>query len=109
MLQNNDCHDLFVGLSTSIVAGIILIITVPVTAIITAIITIIIMYLLCIKHNKQSDGVPPETDHGAIRTASLTSPEISNNPSYGLQVKCTTPTQINLTTVPIAVYEPTYI
>ena len=29
------------------------------TAIITAIITIIIMYLLCIKHNKQSEEVLP--------------------------------------------------
>ncbi len=82
------------------------VITVPVTAIITAIITIIIMYLLRIKHNKQS-WVPPETD--AIHISSLTSPEISNNASYGLQVQCNTPTQINRTTVPNALYdEPTY-
>ena len=50
----------YVGLSSLLlVAGISVAITVPVTAIITAIITIIIMYLLCIKHNKQSEEVLP--------------------------------------------------
>ena len=54
----------YVGLSSSlVVAGISVAITVPVTAIITAIITIIIMYLLCIKHNKQSEEVLPSNDY----------------------------------------------
>ncbi len=52
------------GLSSLLlVAGISVAITVPVTAIITAIITIIIMYLLCIKHNKQSEEVLPNNDY----------------------------------------------
>ena len=61
---------------------------------------------MCGKHNKHS-GVSPKRD--VIHTSSMTSPEINNNASYGLQVKCNIPTQINLNTVPNAVYEPTYI
>ena len=76
------------GLSSSVAAGISVVITVPVTAIITAIITIIIMYLLCIKHNKQSD-VPPKKPDDVLTFTAL---DMSSNTAYG-QTNCIPPTQ----------------
>ena len=76
----------FVGLSSSVVAGISVVITVPVTAIITAIITIIIMYLLCIKHNKHSE-VPPSDYETPVETS--TGLEMKSNTAYGQVIHTT--------------------
>ena len=78
-----------VGLSISVAVGITLVIAVPVTAIITAIITIIIMYLLCIKHNKQSEVPPSDCD---TQISSSLGVAIEINTAYG-QVDSITPTQ----------------
>ena len=87
------------GLSSSVVAGISVVITVPVTAIITAIITIIIMYLLCIKHNKQS-WVPP-SDYETPVEPSSTGLEMKSNTAYGQVIHTTD----NSKPTPPAVYE----
>ena len=51
--------------------------------IITAIITIIIMYLLCIKHNKQS-WVPPSDYETPVETS--TGLEMKSNTAYGASI-----------------------
>ena len=84
-----------VGLSISVAVGISVLLTVviivPVTAIITAIITIIIMYLLCIKHNKQSEV--PSSDCDTQLSSSLgLGVAMEINTAYG-QVDCITSTQ----------------
>ncbi len=59
------------------------------TAIITAIITIIIMYLLCIKHIKQSGVLPPSDYETPVQSSSTgpsthSGPEIiKSNTAYG--------------------------
>ena len=83
-----------------IVAGITIVIAVPVTAIITAIITIIIMYLLCIKHNKQS-GVPPSDYETPVEKTS-TGLEMKSNTAYGQVIHTTKPTP------PAVVYDTVY-
>ena len=86
------------GLSSSVVAAISVVITVPVTAIITAIITIIIMYLLCIKHNKQS-WVPPSDYETPVETSNGL--EMKSNTAYGQVIHIIKPT-------PPVVYETVY-
>ena len=90
----------FVGLSSSVVAGISLVITVPVTAIITAIITIIIMYLLCIKHYKHSE-VPSDYETPVETSTGL---EMKSNTAYGQVIHTTD----NPKPTPPAVYETVY-
>ena len=91
----------FAGLSSSVAAGISVVITVPVTAIITAIITIIIMYLLCVKHNKQS-WVPPSDYETPVETS--TGLEMKSNTAYGQVIHTTD----NPKPTPPAVYETVY-
>ena len=94
-------YQLFTGLSSSVVAGISVAITVPVTTIITAIITIIIMYLLCIKHNKQS-WVPPSDYETPVETS--TGLEMKSNTAYGQVIHTTD----NPKPTPPAVYDTVY-
>ena len=89
------------GLSSSVVAGTALVIAVPVTAIITVIITIIIMYLLCIKHNKQS-WVPPSDYETPVETS--TGLEMKSNTAYGQVIHTTD----NPKPTPPAVYDTVY-
>ena len=75
----------FIGLSSSVIAGISVAITVPVTAIITAIITIIIMYIVYSKHNKQqynttTSGITAEYETTINKTTEL---EMKTNKAYG--------------------------
>ena len=90
-----------IGLSSSVAAGISLVVAVPVTAIITAIITIIIMYLLCIKHNKQS-WVPPSDYETPVETS--TGLQMKSNTAYGQVIHTTD----NPKPTPPAVYETVY-
>ena len=70
------------------------------TAIITAIITIIIMYVLCIKHNKQS-GVPPSDYETPVETS--TGLEMKSNTAYG-QVIHTLTDKLRHTPPAVSVY-----